>query len=159
MIIKHYTAKGSPIVLISQGLLEQIYHSSMTQYPKEFGGIVSGIRLNNIWTIIDFQVPLKYDNSTNGFTRDAGTLNIYLESAFNESRGQVEYLGEWHSHPNGTTKYSDNDRKSMMEIAEDINIKNDSPLLLIIGNSKKSFKYSLFQYIEGNLLEHKITQI
>lgn len=115
--------------------------------------------MNNVWTIIDFQEPQEYHNSPNGFTRDAGALNVYLKSAFDESKGQVEYLGEWHSHPDGSTKYSDNDRKSMMEIAEDINIKNDSPLLLIIGNSKRSYMYSLFQYVGDNMIEHRTTQI
>lgn len=159
MIIKHHIPDKNPIVLISYGLLEQMYHLCMSEYPNEFGGILSGIRLNDVWTIVDFQEPKKYQNSSNGFTREASSLNIYLESAFNESKGQIEYLGEWHSHPDGSTKYSDNDKRSMLEIAEDINIKNDFPLLLIVGNSKRNFKYSLFQCIEGNMIKHKITQI
>jgi len=159
LIIKHYISGRDQVVLMSCELLEQMYHLSMTQYPKEFGGILSGIQLNDVWTIVDFQPPKKYQNSATGFTRDAGSLNIYLESAFDQSKGQIEYLGEWHSHPDGSTKYSFNDRKSMIEIADDAKIKNDSPLLLIIGNSKKDFKYSLFQCIGDSLLKHKHIQI
>lgn len=158
MIIKHYIP-GSQVVLMSAELLEQIYRSSMTEYPNEFGGILAGIRLGNIWTIVDFQEPTKYQNSSVSFTRDASSLNVYLQKVFEESTGQIEYLGEWHSHPDGSTKWSNNDRVSMIEIAEDVNIKVENPLLLVIGNSKRNFSYSLFQCIQGNLIKHKLLKI
>ena len=43
----------------------------------------------------------------------------------------LRYVGEWHSHPNGSTQYSDIDLAAMVDIEKEVAIEN--PLLLIVG--------------------------
>ena len=43
----------------------------------------------------------------------------------------LQYVGEWHSHPNGSTQYSSTDLAAMIDIEKEVAIEN--PLLLIVS--------------------------
>lgn len=132
-------------VLFSEALLEKMILLGKSFYPKEFGGILTGIREKDFWVIVDIEVPTKFESQKSGFIRHADFLNDYLQKIFVESNSKIEYLGEWHTHPNGSTQFSLQDLSSMKEIANNPEIKNTTPLLIIlgIGNDIKYQCYSL----------------
>ena len=66
----------------------------------------------------------------------------------------LRYLGEWHSHPNGSTKYSSTDLATMVEIEKEVSIEN--PLLLIVGvRSDGVSAHTFYCYKNNKLLEYR----
>jgi integrative and conjugative element protein (TIGR02256 family) len=128
-----------------------MYIIARSHLPNEFGGIFVGIKYNNFWHITDFEIPTKYTHSKTGFTRNADNLNSYLKDIYQKSNGKIEYLGEWHSHPFGSTMYSTNDFNSMSEIAKEENTKNRTPILAILSISHKKNQCKFYHY-QGNCL-------
>lgn len=64
------------------------------------------------------------------------------------------YLGEWHSHPNGSSIYSNTDLDTIRSIASNENIKIIRPLLLIVSlNNNEIKKISLYHYDSEQLKE------
>ena len=121
--------------------------------PNEFGGILVGVKYNNFWHITDFEVPTKYALSKTGFIRNADNLNAYLKDIYQKSNGKIEYLGEWHTHPFGSTTYSANDFNSMSEIAKEENTKNETPVLAILSIQRRKNNYKFYRYQNNRLIE------
>ena len=66
----------------------------------------------------------------------------------------LRYLGEWHSHPNGSTKYSSTDLATMVEIEKEVSIEN--PVLLIVGvRSDGVSAHTFYCYKNNKLLEYR----
>jgi integrative and conjugative element protein (TIGR02256 family) len=157
MIISFFEPQTQKTVFIGEGLLTQIHLHTVAHSPREFGGILTGIIHENSYFILDIQTPEKFENSRSGFTRHAGSLNEYLKRLYGKTSGTVNYIGEWHSHPNADTAYSENDKKSMLEIAADSGVRIKAPLLLIVSVKQKSLLKSL--YITKNVHLLPFTQI
>jgi len=158
--IRHKHNEKDKNVWISEHLLNQMYLLSMRHYPNEFGGILVGVQNDNDVIISDFEVPNKFDNNKNQFTRHASKLNKYLHESYSKSNGKLEYLGEWHTHPNTNPNFSRNDEESMKELAEDPKVKTNHPALIILGVSKKNYDYKLYICFEGKLKHlNQITKI
>ena len=62
-------------VLFSEALLEKMILLGKSFYPKEFGGILTGIREKDFWVIVDIEVPTKFESQKSGFIRHADFLN------------------------------------------------------------------------------------
>lgn len=151
MIIEHRIKNCESKVFISNHLIERLYTVSLLHYPKEYGGILTGIRKNNLTYILDFETPKMIENSDNEFVRHVENINFHLKSIYDSSDGTLEYLGEWHSHPNSSPEYSSNDQKSMIEISNDPDVKTNSPMLIITSITKQGNSYKLFQVVNQNL--------
>ena len=155
MIIKYINPVSQSVVLLPRYLLEAIFNIVSQHYPLEFGGIFTGYKSDNLWFIVDFEIPKKFQSSESKFTREPDDLNIYLKEVYQSSLGKIEYLGEWHSHPNGTTKYSSKDLLSIEEIAYESETKNKNPLLLIVGLSEIKHTSTFYQFNGNKLIKLK----
>lgn len=158
MIVKYREPISGTEVFVSDLLLAAIYEHVSAHYPKEFGGILSGIIQNNRYFIFDIVTPKKYGNSRLEFTRHPDGINEYLKWEFEASDGNVEYLGEWHSHPDGSTKYSAHDKTTMLEIARDTKVKIDLPILIIVAVKKQTFILGVYLCDSNNLLPMQLKQ-
>ena len=66
----------------------------------------------------------------------------------------LQYVGEWHSHPNGSSQYSSTDLAAMVDIEKEVTIEN--PLLLIVGvRSSGLSSHTFYCYKNNKLLEYK----
>lgn len=52
---------------------------------------------------------------------------------FESSDGDLEYLGDWHTHPEGSGQMSRKDRKALKNIATDPGARASRPLMLILS--------------------------
>ena len=152
MIIKLYRRKEEHSVILPSYLIKNMYEVAKPHLPFEFGGILTGVKGKDQDLIIDFEVPTKYQQTNTGFTRHPDNLNEYLKDIYIQSNARIEYIGEWHTHPNATPDFSFKDFKSIDEIAKDRNSKTFSPLLIILGMNKKSFRYNLYKYHDSELI-------
>ncbi len=157
-LIKTYTQKELNLKLvISEGLLDDIKKLSIESIPKETGGIFIGRFFDDNYTIYISEIlsPKKTVNTEISFTRHVEDLNKYIEKRFKESKGEFTYVGEWHSHPNGSPEYSGKDFDAMTKIAQDVQIQTNNPILLINGFSTKSSQITFYVFKNNKLYEYE----
>lgn len=140
---------------ISKSVLKRIEEETKFHYPKEFGGVFVGYKSDVNFIITDILIPDEYKNGTTIFIREPGTLNERLLEIHKMTNGKIEYLGEWHSHPNGSTTPSSTDIYAMEIISKDKNINIDRPLLMIVEVDKASFGKDLYIYDNKKLKKHE----
>lgn len=143
-------------LIIENDLLKEIGELAVNQYPNEFGGFLIGQYTNDFKTveIKNVILPLKYKGSPTSFLRLTNDIISVFSDVFDNS-GQY-YVGEWHSHPNGSTHYSQTDLNAMIEIVdcETVSIKN--PILLILSiNNKNLRKFTFYYYNNKKLIPYE----
>jgi integrative and conjugative element protein (TIGR02256 family) len=131
-------------ILIPQRCIELMLKELLSYYPNEFGGVLIGIRDKEKTIVVDFVTPTKFSISRKKFVRDNNYLNEELERIYKMSKGKLEYIGEWHSHPEGNTKFSNDDKITMLKIATDLNVGFNFPFLIIFSLNKKTYDYSIY---------------
>lgn len=143
-------------LIVNNELLEDIESLAVKHYPNEFGGFLIGKYTNNFKTVeISTCIsPRKYENSPTSFIRLNNDIEGVLKGIFNNQK--LYYVGEWHSHPNGSTKYSQTDLKAMIDIVncDTVNIKN--PILLILSvNKVEVTEYTFYYYNNKKLIPYE----
>ena len=141
---------------IPQKLLSKIGGYGKAHYPNEFGGFLIGCYSNDLKKlfITDVLLPLKYEGFRFAFERSIdGIIKIFKNFFDNEKR---YYVGEWHTHPNGTVEFSQMDLNAMKQIEEcdSVNIKN--PILLILTINENGMQdYAFYLYCNGGLIKYE----
>ena len=140
---------------ISKSVLREIEEITNFHYPKEFGGVFIGFKSELGYIITDILVPDDYANGRTIFVRHPGTLNERLEEIHEITNGKIQYLGEWHSHPDGPTSPSNTDKNAMKEIANDKKINVDKPILMIAEVGQLPFGKDLYIYDNKRLRKYE----
>jgi [CysO sulfur-carrier protein]-S-L-cysteine hydrolase len=139
-------------IIIEDELLNRLGEIAINHFPNEFGGFLIGYYSDDFKTLflIDYILPKKYKSSPVIFERSVEGIESDFERFFNERK--IYYVGEWHSHPNGSTKNSGTDLNAMINTVacETVQIKN--PILLILSVSKTKMMNYTFYYYEDNRL-------
>lgn len=139
-------------LIINQELLEKISQLGIDHYPNEFGGFLIGKYSDDYNTlfITDYILPKSYKGSRSLFERSSKGTKSLFSKLFNIKK--EIYVGEWHTHPNGSTRYSDIDLRAMINIesSPSVNIKN--PVLLILSVSEKKLNQATFYIYEDKKL-------
>ena len=79
-----------------------------------------------------------------GFERGTKNLKSILEAANKRTAGQVEYLGEWHSHPVGVKpEVSTTDVKQLAWLGLERTVEDLPALMLIVGDDKRFNVYTV----------------
>ena len=89
-------------VSIDHGLTDRIVSMRAAHLPKETGGVLTGIvdiPAKRIQLIDAAPAPPDSTASTTSFERGTSGVQEYLERVYEQTAGQVRYVGEWHSHP------------------------------------------------------------
>lgn len=144
--------KGLYAVIDTQ-VMRQIEKQSGIGFPNENGGMLAGRYSDDRKTVIVTRViaPTEKLSTRTGFERKVDGMEGVWEELSKEG---LQYVGEWHSHTNGTTQYSQKDYESMRDIEEEVTIEN--PLLMIVGVRKGGIDgHSVYCYREGKLIKYK----
>jgi len=120
-------------VKIHRSALEQIEKMTKEHIPKEYGGILLGSCTHDRKEARIYEVyhPKKYQAGPAHFERPPEEMNHFLQKRYKESKGKIDYLGEWHSHPTGPLAPSSLDKQAMKEIASLKSVNTNLPILLI----------------------------
>ena len=96
--------------------------------------------------------PIDSWASSTQFIRGHFGLAEQISEIEKKSGGQLGYIGEWHTHPNGASHYSITDLNAMIETVscETVQIKN--PILLILSVTKNSVRNFTFYYYDNEKL-------
>lgn len=151
-----YQITGTNQVLFFRlDVLDKILELGRVHYPKEFGGVLIGRKDEFTILVEDFLMPDEYENGKTIFVRHPGSLNERLEKIHVSSKGRIKYLGEWHSHPNAPAIPSAVDLEGMTEIANDLDVQNPNPILLIASIDKESSSHRVYVFDNKNLIEYE----
>lgn len=89
-------------VCVDRGLIQRVLAMRDARLPNETGGVLTGIvdiPAKRIHLADAAPAPIDSAESTGGFTRGTAGVREHLDGTFERTRGQVRYVGEWHSHP------------------------------------------------------------
>jgi proteasome lid subunit RPN8/RPN11 len=101
-VIRH--AVGDWTIIYDHGLTETILALRHDRLPNETGGVLLGafdVERRIVYVVDTIPSPLDSQERNTLYVRGVEGLREELEDAQTRTFGQLEYVGEWHSHPNG----------------------------------------------------------
>lgn len=128
----YYIENKNISLRISQALLDEMQSVAIAAFPNETGGMLAG-RISadkQEATIERLVMPTKTESTHAFFLRETGGMQQTWEKL--AKQGYI-YMGEWHTHPNGSTQYSHTDFIAMENIVNDNNVSLITPLLFILS--------------------------
>ncbi len=141
---------------IDSVLLQKMSEVGLLHYPKEFGGFLVGRYSEDFSTlyVLDCLLTNAYISSALSFERLPKNLDCYFQNLY-EKYG-LYYIGEWHTHPNCSANYSQQDLMAMLGILKDPGVLIKNPILLILSLSSTTLKdYKFFVLKNDRLLEYE----
>ena len=151
--MKYYLASSDLYIKIQTSVFNQIQLQAEGEYPNENGGMLAGRYSADRHTVYIEQVVVPVEKLTGRttFKRSAKGLEKVWEQL---AKDGLRYVGEWHSHPNGSTQYSSTDLKAMVDIEKEVSITN--PILLIVGVYNNGLcAHTFYCYKNNNLFKYK----
>lgn len=151
--MKYVLASRNLSLKISQDILDEMYSKAFASFPNETGGMFAGrISEDSHEAIVERLVmPSKTESTHVAFMRETNGMEQTWKKLAEEG---LTYLGEWHTHPKGTTQYSYTDYQAMLCIANDKNVALATPLLFIISLDDSCITDSrAYLYDKGILLK------
>ncbi|MFL0171647.1 Mov34/MPN/PAD-1 family protein, partial [Tenacibaculum maritimum] len=102
-------------IIFDENLLSKLCSLGIKNYPNEFGGFLVGRyeKENKLLIIEETILPQKYEGTPNLFLRSSKGIEEQFKKMYREKPSKY-YIGEWHTHPNGSTNYSQTDLNAMI---------------------------------------------
>lgn len=150
-----YTNIDGLEIILPGGIFDKVKEFVVQHYPNECGGVFVGKVKENIAIIEEMMVPKRFRSTPVFFSRIAGMINKWLVQIFKKSRGETIYLGEWHSHPNGSPYPSSTDFNTMKKIALNTDVRIETPLLLLVGYDGSRFNERFYIFSNNKLISYE----
>ncbi len=140
---------------VSESVLDEVRRLRNAQLPKETGGTLIGMLdlcNRNIYLTGILKAPDDSVEYPTHFIRGSqGLVEKYRDIA-TKTLEMLEYLGEWHTHPNGCTTLPSNDDKQVLEwIRQDKDRDGEPSLMVIVG--EKEIRFFVTDSTMDNYLE------
>lgn len=151
--MKYYLASDDLYIEIKASVFNQIKLQAEGEYPNENGGMLAGRYSADRHTVYieKVVVPVEKLTGRTTFMRKTNGLEKVWEQLSQEG---LRYVGEWHSHPNGSTQYSGSDLAAIIDIEKEVAIEN--PILMIVGvRGCRLSALTFYCYKNNKLLEYK----
>jgi len=153
--LKLYSNELDVSIDVDEVLMDELSKIGAKYSPKEYGGFLVGHYDDDYKTvyITNYVLPLKYENTSISFKREAEGLENIFKELYGQNPSQY-YIGEWHTHPNGISKASSLDRRALNKIAEDESTPIENPIMLIIGYQGNNVSFSFYVSANQKLYEY-----
>lgn len=129
-------------VVYDEGLLNKIRAARLNALPCETGGVLLGIvdtKSRTLQLVDTLPPPNDSVASPTNFTRGKEGLSDALLSVHKRTAGIVDYVGDWHSHPNGCgASPSSDDNQLIAKLAETMSQDGLPALMLIVSDTEIS---------------------
>jgi integrative and conjugative element protein (TIGR02256 family) len=125
-------------VAIDPKVREFIQEECRASGEIETGGVLVGKRTWNDGVVVTSASGPgpKAVQSQNEFHRDVAFCQEFLQDSAEKLNDAGLYVGEWHYHPNGSTNPSNQDIRSLSEIAEQPQYLTERPISIIVGKDR-----------------------
>lgn len=134
-------------LVISDKLLNSLEKRGIKHFPNECGGFLIGNYSEDFKTLFisNYVFPNKYTGTPFLFKRSVDGLKEFFTQLFIDKKQY--YIGEWHTHPNGSTMYSETDLNAMIEIEQCQTVQIYNPILLILSvNQNQIIDFTFYFY-------------
>lgn len=125
-------------VLVLPAAAQRVQSEAATTGRNETGGLLLGWRRSDLglWVVAEVTGPGAGSKAT-PTTLHLDTMDLQVEADrwFEDTRGEVSYLGDWHLHHQADPVPSRQDRRSIREVARRPEIGVPEPLLVIVGKA------------------------
>jgi proteasome lid subunit RPN8/RPN11 len=151
--MKYYLSSDDLYIEIKASVFNQIQLQAENEYPNENGGMLVGHYSADRHTVYieKIVVPVEKETGRTTFMRNTKGLEKVWKQL---TKDGLRYVGEWHSHPNGSSQYSSTDLAAMIDIEKEVAIEN--PILLIVGVRRDGLSaHAFYCYKNNKLLEYK----
>lgn len=141
-------------IWISEAALNDLTEEADRTYPLETGGVLAGYFAENGEPVVLAAIgpgPMA-NHRRYRFTPDHAWQCRQLDLLFEQSSGTYVYLGDWHTHPDGSPQMSWLDRRTLRAIARHPHARTPHPLMLIGGRSTNCWDWTCHQYRGERLL-------
>jgi len=123
-------------VLLGRSALRDIMKMAVMALPHETGGTLAG-RYSDDSRVAEvtraLAAPKGAPAGKTWFVRPSDDEDPALHQLFLRSKGQIRYIGEWHTHPGGILAPSRRDVATLQDLAISSEVASDTPILLLIG--------------------------
>ncbi|MBB4365010.1 integrative and conjugative element protein (TIGR02256 family) [Bradyrhizobium sp. CIR18] len=122
----------SVTVWLSSQVMQRMCSLARDLSPLENGGILLGWRSGEDLIVVDLRGPGPQAlHARHCFIPDHVWQVAEINRAFEASRGDLDYLGDWHSHPDSVAEMSKLDSATLLRITRKVS----APLMLIVAGS------------------------
>lgn len=135
------------VVWLSAGIREKILVDVALTAPKETGGIFLGYWADDATAVITDVVGAGANalHKMDSFEPDHDWQSKQIALLYEESGRRLEYLGDWHSHPNSRkARLSFRDKRVLKRIAQHKPARSPHPLMGIVYGETEDFQIAIF---------------
>ncbi len=127
-------------IIVNDKILDDIRRCYCSNIKYETGGILFG-KFNRENRVIE--ITEVYELKTNFFSRimykrSARKAQKIINRRWHETNGAINYVGEWHTHPNMQAMPSSTDINSLKEITEKVKGVLPGTILIIAGKDNQT---------------------
>lgn len=111
-------------------------------HPLETGGILLGYVSDGGEAVVSGIIGPgpRAKHSRLRFSPDHDCQMAVLEERFRETGGQLDYLGDWHTHPDGGINLSWRDRRTLVRIGRKTKARLPCPFMLVLSLERHGWK-------------------
>ena len=123
--------------VLDAGMVSRAAKYRQEHLPNETGGVLIGyfdVPRKSVYVVDALPAPRDSSEHKTAFVRGFAGLREELEAIEARSGGQVNYVGEWHSHPDGAgTTPSPDDAVLLASIADEMRMDGWPGVMMIVG--------------------------
>lgn len=139
---------------ISKGALTFMATEYQRTLPNETGGVLIGYWLADSEGVVVTEAVgpgprSKHDEIS--FVPDWIYQESEIARLYEKSGRMHTYLGDWHSHPDSTTRLSLTDRHTLLKVAKHADARVPTPLMAVIGQADP-LVVQIWQYRPGGFI-------
>lgn len=140
---------------IKDELLKKMRKHGKEHYPNEYGGLLVGRYSDDLKSVLIEQtvLPKEFKSSRFKFERGVRGLKKVLHDFFKQTPS-LSYVGEWHTHPDGTSVPSITDVAALRMIAQHDEVFIENPVLLIIGMNEESYEFGFYVLFQDEVYRY-----
>lgn len=135
-------------IWISRHDIDRLERLAGEKFPLETGGILAGYISDDDNVVVTHIVGPGAGamHAPTLFQPDHTWQCAELEMLFHSSFGQIVYLGDWHTHPNGIPEMSGIDRRTLLLISIHPEASLSTPVMLIGGGRPGDWKWQTYRF-------------
>ena len=133
--------------VLDRALVEHAGSLRRKRLPRETGGVLIGyfdVPHRSVYVVDALPAPDDSHERMDAFVRGSAGLPDAIRTIEARTGGQVSYVGEWHSHPDGAgVGMSDDDSELLRQIAEEVRLDGWPGTMMIVGPELSFAFYAL----------------
>jgi len=140
-----------PRLWMPKSIFDVMVDEAEKKKPLETGGAFMGYVANNHDVIITDMIGAGENAIHNkySFVPDQEYQLKEMEDIYCKSNCMNNYLGDWHTHPSGTTNLSLKDKKTLTSIAITPESQNLNPIMVILASEPDEWTINAVQFVSG----------